>query len=103
PGTINVEGATVIGIPLVVIGFTASMAWSETTSRSWTATPSQLTLVPGHPTEYVYNGRAVTMTGQTVTVPTRSAGTIRHRVWFTRYGPVIDFYQGPSLPWNTKH
>jgi acyl-homoserine-lactone acylase len=102
PGTLNVEGATVIGIPLVVIGFTASVAWSETTSRSWTATPYQLTLVPGHPTEYVYDGRAVPMTSQTVTVPTRAGGATRHTVWFSRYGPVVSFYQGPPLPWTTK-
>jgi acyl-homoserine-lactone acylase len=102
PGTLNVEGATVIGIPLVVIGFTSSVAWSETTSRSWTATPYQLTLVPGHPTEYVYNGRAVPMTSQVVTVPTRAGGAIRRTVWFTRYGPVVSFYQGPPLPWTTK-
>jgi acyl-homoserine-lactone acylase len=102
PGTLNVEGATVIGIPLVVIGFTASMAWSETTSRSWTATPYQLTLVPGHPTEYIYNGKAVPMTSQVVTVPTRAGGAIRRTVWFTRYGPVVSFYQGPPLPWTAK-
>jgi acyl-homoserine-lactone acylase len=102
PGTLNVEGSTVIGIPLVVGGFTGSTAWSLTTSRSWTATPYQLTLVPGHPTEYVYDGKAVAMTGQTVTVPTRGGGTIRRTVWFSRYGPMISFYQGPSLPWNTK-
>jgi acyl-homoserine-lactone acylase len=102
PGTLNVEGATVIGIPVVVIGFTASMAWSETTSRSWTATPYQLTLVPGHPTEYLYDGHAVPMTGQVVTVPTRAGGATRHTVWFTRYGPVVSFYQGPPLPWTTK-
>jgi acyl-homoserine-lactone acylase len=86
PGTLNVEGATVIGIPLVVIGFTATMAWSETTSRSWTATPYQLTLVPGHPTEYIYDGRAVPMTSQAVTVPTRAGGAIRRTVWFTDTG-----------------
>jgi acyl-homoserine-lactone acylase len=101
PGTINVEGATVIGIPVVVIGFTHSMAWSLATSRSWTATPYQLTLVPGHPTEYVYDGRSVPMTSQRVTVPTK-AGSIRRTVWFSRYGPVIDFYQGPPLPWTSK-
>jgi acyl-homoserine-lactone acylase len=105
PGTLDVEGATVVGIPIVVIGFTASMAWSETTSRSWTATPYQLTLVPGHPTEYVYAGRSVPMASQTVTVPAQTHGAIRevrHTVWFTRYGPVVTFYQGPPLPWTTK-
>ncbi|HEY3954497.1 MAG TPA: penicillin acylase family protein [Streptosporangiaceae bacterium] len=102
PGTINVEGATVVGVPLVVVGFTASVAWSLTTSRAWTAMPYQLTLIPGHPTEYVYNGKAAAMTRQTVTVPTRSGGTVRRNVWFSRYGPMIGFYQGPNLPWTSK-
>jgi acyl-homoserine-lactone acylase len=105
PGAVNVEGATLLGIPLVVIGFTNSMAWSETTTRSWTATPYQLTLVPGHPTEYVYNGRPVAMTSQTVTVPALTASgaiaTVRHTVWSTRYGPVIAGYAGPPFPWTT--
>jgi acyl-homoserine-lactone acylase len=104
PGTLNVEGATVIGVPLVVVGFTSSMAWSETTSTAQTATPYQLTLVPGRPTEYVYDGRPVAMTSQTVTVPARAvggkAGAIRHTVWFTRYGPVVTSYQGVTLPWT---
>jgi acyl-homoserine-lactone acylase len=104
PGTMNVEGATVVGLPLIVIGFTGSMAWSETTSRSWTVVPYQLTLVPGHPTEYVYDGKPVAMTGQAVTVPTLAAnGTIseiRHTVWYTRYGPVIDGYQGVPMKWT---
>ena len=104
PGTINVEGATIIGIPVVVIGFTSSAAWSETTTRSWTVTPYQLTLVPGHPTEYVYNGRPVAMTAQTVTVPALGAhgtvGEVRHTVWFTRYGPVINGFQGVPLNWT---
>jgi acyl-homoserine-lactone acylase len=104
PGTINVEGATIIGIPLVVIGFTSSAAWSETTTRSWTVTPYQLTLVPGHPTEYVYSGKPVAMTSEAVTVPALDAdGTIseiRHTVWYTRYGPVIAGYQGTTLNWT---
>jgi acyl-homoserine-lactone acylase len=104
PGTMNVEGASLMGIPVVVIGFTSSVAWSETTSRSWTVTPYQLILVPGHPTEYVYNGRPVDMTAQTVTVPTLGAhgtvGEVRHTLWFTRYGPVINGFQGVPLNWT---
>jgi acyl-homoserine lactone acylase PvdQ len=105
PGTMNVEGATIVGVPLVVVGFTGSMAWSETTSRSWTVVPYQLTLVPGHPTEYVYDGKATDMTGQTVTVPELTAGgtisEIKHTVWYTRYGAVLSGYQGVPLGWST--
>jgi acyl-homoserine-lactone acylase len=106
PGTMNVEGATLYGIPLVVIGFTATMAWSQTASTADTITPYQLTLVQGHPTEYVYNNKTVTMTNQTVTVEVASAnGTITpvsRTLWYTRYGPVINSLEGMQLPWNTQ-
>jgi acyl-homoserine-lactone acylase len=106
PGTMNVEGATLFGVPLVVIGFTSTMAWSLTVSTAWTFTPYQLTLVPGHPTQYVYNGKPVAMTGQKVTVETASKdGAIsktHHTVWFTRYGPVVNGLLGLPLSWTTQ-
>jgi acyl-homoserine-lactone acylase len=67
--------------------------------------PYQLTLVPGHPTEYVYDGKATDMTGQTVTVPELTAGgtmsEVQHTVWYTRYGAVLSGYQGVPLGWST--
>jgi acyl-homoserine-lactone acylase len=106
PGTMNVEGATLYGVPLVVIGFTAKMAWSLTFSPAWTETLYQLTLVPGHPTQYVYDGKPTAMTSQTVTVEEPSAGggvtPVRHTLWYTRYGPVITAFRGAPLPWNTQ-
>lgn len=106
PGTMNVEGATLVGLPLVVIGFTATMAWSLTVSTSWTFTPYQLTLMRGHPTQYVYNGKPVAMTRQAVTVEEASAGgairKVRHTVWYTRYGPVVNGFGGLPLPWTTR-
>lgn len=104
PGRLNVEGATLFGIPLVVIGFTRTMAWSLTVSTAWTVTPYQLTLVPGHPTEYVYQGKPVPMTKRRVTVAAASSGgavrTVHRTLWYTRYGPVISSLEGMPLPWN---
>jgi acyl-homoserine-lactone acylase len=105
-GTLNVEGATLYGIPLVVIGFTSTMAWSQTVSTAFTVTPYQLTLVPGHPTQYVYDGNTVPMTSQTVTVREASADgsvtSVRRTLWSTRYGPVIGSLLGMPLPWNAQ-
>lgn len=102
PGTMNVEGATIYGIPLVIIGFTSTLAWSLTDSHAVTAMPYQLTLVPGHPTEYVVSGKPVAMTHRTVTVQERSTGgtlkTLRGTLWSTRYGPVID----QPMPWSSR-
>jgi acyl-homoserine-lactone acylase len=106
PGTMNVEGATLYGIPLVVIGFTATMAWSHTVSTADTITPYQLTLVQGHPTEYVYNNKTVAMTSRTVTVEVASADgeitPVSRILWYTRYGPMINSLEGLQLPWNTQ-
>ena len=94
PGVLNVEGATLYGIPLVAIGFTSTLAWSETVSTANSFTFYQLALVPGHPTEYVYDGKPDAMTPQAVTVTARSAGgtlrTVRRTLWSTRYGPVYE-------------
>jgi acyl-homoserine-lactone acylase len=106
PGRLNVEGATIFGMPLVVIGFTGKLAWSTTVSTTFTFTPYQLTLVPGDPTEYVYNGQPVAMTSQSVTVETASAdGTltpVSRTLWYTRYGPVITSLGATPLLWNTQ-
>ena len=50
PGKINVTGASLYGVPLILIGHNASVAWSHTVSTAFRFTPFQLTLVPGHPT-----------------------------------------------------
>jgi acyl-homoserine-lactone acylase len=105
PGVLNVEGATLYGIPLVAIGFTSTLAWSETVSTANSFTFYQLALVPGHPTEYVYDGKPDAMTRQAVTVTARSAGgalrTLRRTLWSTRYGPVYEAHGGLPLPWTT--
>ncbi|HXP18410.1 MAG TPA: penicillin acylase family protein [Streptosporangiaceae bacterium] len=105
PGVLNVEGATFDGVPLVIVGFTATMAWSLTTPTAFSYTLYQLTLVPGHPTEYIFDGRPTPMTSQTVTIesqtPAGKPTTFRRTLWFSRYGPVIDAFPHVPLPWTT--
>jgi acyl-homoserine-lactone acylase len=106
PGTLNVEGATLYGVPLVLIGFTSRLAWSLTVSTANTFTPYQLTLVPKHPTQYVYKGKPVAMTSQKVTIKESVAGgkvkPVSRTLWSTRYGPVITSLDGTEVPWNTQ-
>ena len=106
PGVLNVEGGALYGSPLVLIGFTSTMAWSHTVSSAIPLTAYQLTLVPKHPAEYVYNGRQVAMTSRTVTVRVRQPdGTLKpasDTIWYSRYGPMIDNLEGLlPLPWTT--
>ena len=106
PGTMNVQGATFYGMPLVAVGFTATMAWTQTTSTASTVTPYQLTLVPGHPTEYLFNGKPAAMAHRRITVDVRLPGgkirALHHTLWSTRYGPMIDEVHGTPLPWTTS-
>ena len=68
--------------------------------------PYQLTLVAGHPTEYVYSGKPAVMTSRKVTVQVRQPGgavkSASDTIWYTRYGPMIDNFEGiMPLPWAT--
>jgi len=105
PGKINVTGASLYGVPLVLIGHNESVAWSHTVSTAFRFTPFQLTLVKGHPTEYLQHGKAVAMTPRKVTVlakqPNGKLAPVTHTLWWTRYGPVFNNLEGQSLPWTT--
>jgi len=105
PGKINVTGASLYGVPLVLIGHNESVAWSHTVSTAFRFTPFQLTLVKGHPTEYLQHRKAVAMTPRKVTVlakqPNGKLAPVTHTLWWTRYGPVFNNLEGQSLPWTT--
>ncbi|HVU71757.1 MAG TPA: penicillin acylase family protein [Mycobacteriales bacterium] len=100
PGVVNVEGASLYGVPLVLIGHTDSVAWSHTVSTAFRFTPYQLTLVPGSPTSYLYDGKVMPMTSQTVTVHTSPTKTVTRKLWYTKFGPVFTTLEGIPLPWT---
>jgi acyl-homoserine-lactone acylase len=103
PGVYNVEGATLYGEPIVVIGFNSTVAWTHTDTPSFPETLYQLTLVPGHPTEYLDDGRAVPMAKRTVTVFEQTASGIApvtRTLWSSRWGSVVDEFSGFPLSWT---
>ena len=106
PGQINVTGASLYGVPLILIGHNADVAWSHTVSTAFRFTPYQLTLVPGHPTEYRVNGHPVKMTARRVTITVRkSNGSLvpfSRTLYSTRYGPMFNSLQGNPLPWTSS-
>lgn len=100
PGQLDVSGGSLLGVPLVLIGHTAGMAWSHTVSTAFRFTPFQLTLVPGSPTTYLYDGKPTAMTSRPVTVQTPS-GPQSRTLYSTRYGPVLTSLLGlPIFPWT---
>jgi acyl-homoserine-lactone acylase len=104
PGKLDVSGASLFGVPLVLIGHNADFAWSHTVSTAFRFTPYQLTLVPGDPTSYVLDGTPTKMTPRTVKVAVKNAdgslSTVTHTTYWTRYGPVFNSILGIPLPWT---
>ena len=104
PGKMDVEGASLFGVPLILIGHTATMAWSHTVSTAFRFTPFQLTLVPGSPTTYLYDGKPVQMTSRKVTVQVRQPdGTLApetRTLYSSRFGPIFNSIEGIPLPWS---
>ncbi len=103
PGQLDVSGASLLGVPVVLIGHNAKVVWSHTVSTGFRFTPYELKLVPGSPTTYLYDGQPQQMTPRTTTVLARKAdGTLEprsHTTYWTRFGPMFHFPEG-YMTWN---
>jgi acyl-homoserine-lactone acylase len=104
PGVVDVTGASLFGVPVVLIGHNKTMAWSHTVSTAFRFTPYQLRLVPGDPTSYLVDGTPTKMQQRKVTVTVRGSdgklSKVNHTLWWTRYGPVFNSILGIPLPWT---
>jgi acyl-homoserine-lactone acylase len=105
PGELNVSGASLFAVPVVLIGHTENLAWSHTVSTAFRFTPFELTLVPGSPTTYLVDGRPREMRRDRTTVEVRTAGgPIEERsrtLYRTVYGSMFTSVAGQELfPWT---
>jgi len=92
PGRYDVMGASIYGFPLVNIGFNRHLAWSHTVSTARRFVVRELTLVPGNPTSYLNDGRAVAMRPEVVTADVLVGGSVvpvSHTFYMTQFGPVL--------------
>jgi acyl-homoserine-lactone acylase len=105
PGRLDAAGASLYGVPAILIGHTRDFAWSHTVSTAYRFTPFELKLAPGDPTSYLVDGKAVPMTRRTVTIQARrddgSVAPVSRTLFSTRWGPVVSTLQGFALPWTT--
>ncbi len=101
PGTIDVYGASLLGSPAVNIGFTENVAWTHTVSAGSRFTAYTLDLVDGDPTKYVYGDEERDLRPVEVSIDVLgddgTVETVDHTIWFSHYGPVIDF---PGVGWT---
>jgi acyl-homoserine-lactone acylase len=103
PGRYDAMGAAIYGFPLVNIGFNRFVAWSHTVSTARRFVVRELTLAPGDPTSYVYDGEEVPMTTETVTVDVLqgdgSLAPASHTFYLTQFGPMVIL--PPLANWTT--
>jgi acyl-homoserine-lactone acylase len=101
PGELNIVGANVIGRPQVGFGTTEHVAWTSTVSTAPRNTFYQLTLNPGNPTQYLFDGEFRDMIAETVTVqvPDGNGGfeDRTHTFYSTHFEA---FLVGGFFPWN---
>ncbi len=100
PGSYNAEGGTLMGFPLVGIGFNRHVAWTHTVSTSERFVAYQLKLVPGDPTSYYVDGRAVKM-GRTNVTFRYGRTTVHHTFYTTRWGVVATVSQA-NYAWTSS-
>jgi acyl-homoserine-lactone acylase len=99
----DVMGVSMLGTPLIGLGFNASMAWSHTVATGAKATLYGLALAPGDPTAYLMDGSPVAMTRREVTIPVKTpdggTASLSHTFWETEFGPIVE---GHGLPWSRE-
>ena len=105
PGKVNVAGASLHGVPLILIGHTRNLAWSHTVSTAWRFTPFELKLVPGSPTSYMYDGEVREMKAEDVTVQVRGEdGQLEPQtrtLYSSHHGSIFNSILGlPVFPWS---
>ena len=102
PGKMNVTGAGILGVPIVIFGHTEGVAWSHTLSTPRRYTVYELRLTPDSPTSYLYDGQKHVMTSRTVTVDVKEAdGRLSkrsHTFWETHFGPMV---QNETYAWTS--
>ena len=99
---VNVSGASLYGVPLVLIGHTDNLAWSHTVSTAFRFTPFQETLNPvDRPSTYT-TATFRDMNEDEVTVMVNDGnGNLEPRsrtIYSTHHGPLFDNLVGVLLP-----
>ncbi len=103
PGDINIVGISYIGMPMIRIGHTETLAWSNTVSTARRYGYYELQLNPDDPTQYRYDGQWLSMNPESVSVEVKRGDTVEtetRTLYTTRWGPL---FESESYPWTKDH
>ncbi len=94
PGVVNVYGASLLGAPIINIGFNEHVGWTHTVTTARHFTLYRLSLVPGNPTSYLYDGQPREMERETASIdvlePNGATRTLTRTLYRSHYGPMVN-------------
>ena len=97
----DVMGATLLGVPLPLIGFNGSLGWTHTFSTDNRFTLRYLAIDPANATRYIKDGQSVAMTAVPMSISAKGADgqqtTINRTLYTTEFGPMI---KDSQFAWN---
>ncbi|WP_339674782.1 penicillin acylase family protein [uncultured Zhongshania sp.] len=102
----EIMGASLYGVPAVLIGFNEHFAWSHTVSTAYRFTFYELTLNPADPTQYLYDGEMRDMEASEVSIDILEddgTSTSETRTLYrSHYGPMLELAVSgvPVLEWS---
>ena len=102
PGEYDAMGATLLGLPMVTIGYNKDVAWSHTVTPASHIGLYELTLNPANPMQYLYDGEYRDIATQEVTAKQlESDGELSEHsftIYSSHYGPIVNLSrQSPLL------
>ena len=104
PGELDVYGAGLLGVPVVLIGFNDAVAWTHTVSAGQRFTFYRLTLDPEDPKAYIKDGTSVPMTSDEYTVEVLqddgSTSEVTRTLYRSEYGPLLNIN---PFGWSTDY
>jgi acyl-homoserine-lactone acylase len=94
PGEYDMMGASLHGVPLILIGFNKDVAWSHTVSTAQRFTFFELELLPDDPYKYRYDDEVRDIEAVPYTIEVKlEDGSIEERtenIYFSHHGPIMD-------------
>jgi acyl-homoserine-lactone acylase len=106
PGKVNISGCTLIGSPIITIGFNDHLGWSHTVNLHDSDDVYELTLDAKDPTRYVYDGASVPLRKEEIQVAVKTPQGVVSRkqdAYWSHYGPVIKMHQGKAWAFKSAN
>lgn len=98
PGKVNAYGASLLGAPVINIGFNEDVAWTHTVTTAHHFTLYRLDLVPGNPLRYLYDGQPRPIEGREFSIEVLGSSSPETRTMYrSHYGPMVAI---SALTWD---